>query len=219
MPYTTNVPGTTITAAYGNANIRDQVITPFASSAARASAISSPIEGMLSYLSDTDRLDAYDGSAWTLATFAASLQYARRTANQSVTSSTTLVDDDTFQFTVRANAVYELRALISYVAATAGDLKIGWSGPAGAAFDWQVGGPPSTAASNVESVYYGSNNLAGTDIVGGAGVSGMSCRPSGILVVAGTAGTFKMQFAQGTSSATATTIASGATFATLTRLA
>lgn len=65
MPYTTNVPGTTITAAYGNANIRDQVVTPFAGTAARTSAVASPVDGMVSYLSDSPkRLEIYDGSTW-----------------------------------------------------------------------------------------------------------------------------------------------------------
>jgi len=64
MPYTTLVTGTTITASWANANVRDQVVTPFASAAARTSAISSPVEGMVSWLSDVNALEAFDGSAW-----------------------------------------------------------------------------------------------------------------------------------------------------------
>lgn len=64
MPYTTNVSGTTITAAWGNANVRDQVVTPFATVAARTSAITSPVEGMISTLADNDVADLYDGSTW-----------------------------------------------------------------------------------------------------------------------------------------------------------
>lgn len=54
MPYTTNVAGTTITASYANANIRDQVVTPFASTSARDSAITSPVVGMVVYISSND---------------------------------------------------------------------------------------------------------------------------------------------------------------------
>jgi len=54
MPYTTNVAGTVITASYGNANIRDQVVTPFASTGARDAAIASPVIGMLEYISSND---------------------------------------------------------------------------------------------------------------------------------------------------------------------
>lgn len=65
MPYTTVVVGTTIMASWANTNVRDQVITPFASSAARSSAISSPIEGMMSVLTDGNRADIYNASSWS----------------------------------------------------------------------------------------------------------------------------------------------------------
>lgn len=64
MPYTTIVAGTSITASWANASVRDQVVTPFASTAARTSAVSSPVEGMLSAITGDDRLEAYTGSAW-----------------------------------------------------------------------------------------------------------------------------------------------------------
>ncbi len=62
MPYTTIVSGTTITTAWANANVRDQVITPFADNSARASAISSPVTGQHVYITGTNRLEAYTGS-------------------------------------------------------------------------------------------------------------------------------------------------------------
>lgn len=64
MSYTTVVPGTAITASWANANVRDQVITPFATATARDSAVTAPIEGMVCYLSDTDELWEYMGTAW-----------------------------------------------------------------------------------------------------------------------------------------------------------
>jgi hypothetical protein len=64
MPYTTNVAGTTITAAWGNANVRDQVITPFASASARDAAITSPVAGMYADVADIGVLTRYSGSAW-----------------------------------------------------------------------------------------------------------------------------------------------------------
>lgn len=63
MPFTTVVSGTTITAAWGNV-VRDQVVTPFASASARTSAVTTPVEGMLSFLADVNRFDYYDGAAW-----------------------------------------------------------------------------------------------------------------------------------------------------------
>ncbi len=62
MAYTTVVAGTTITAAWGNA-VRDQQVSTFASVAARTSAVTSPVEGMLTVTIDTNSIDAYSGSA------------------------------------------------------------------------------------------------------------------------------------------------------------
>ena len=64
MPYTTLVAGTTITAAWANANVRDQGIPVFATAASRDSAVTSPIEGMHAYTSDTNTLWFYTGTVW-----------------------------------------------------------------------------------------------------------------------------------------------------------
>src|SRR5262245_7425374 len=64
MPRTTLVAGTTITASWANANVRDQVVTPFASAAARDSSWTSPIEGAYAHLNDTNFLTHYNGTVW-----------------------------------------------------------------------------------------------------------------------------------------------------------
>jgi hypothetical protein len=52
-----------LTAADVNTNLMDQAVMSFAGTAARGSAIPSPVEGMVSYLSDVDRLQVYT-TAW-----------------------------------------------------------------------------------------------------------------------------------------------------------
>jgi hypothetical protein len=52
--------------------VRDQVISPFADSSARTTAITSPVEGMMSYLTGTDRFEGYNGSAWVRTWWASS---------------------------------------------------------------------------------------------------------------------------------------------------
>jgi len=47
MPYTTINSGDYITSDWANTNVRDQVVTPFASTAARTSAITVPVAGMV----------------------------------------------------------------------------------------------------------------------------------------------------------------------------
>jgi hypothetical protein len=210
VPYTTNVPGTTITAAWGNANVRDQVVTPFATALARTSAVSTPISGMVSTRTDAGIVEAYDGTAWQPVAFYPGWLYVRKTADQSVTSSTTLVDDNQLLLSVVANAVYELRMLLIYTAATTGDLNMTFTGPAAATLDWNVGGLSGTSATNPDGVtWWGANTIGGNDSVGGAGATNMVARPSGVLITAGTAGTFKLRWAQAASSGTATTIKTG----------
>jgi hypothetical protein len=68
MAFTTIVTGTTISSSWANADVRDQVIVPFASTAARSSAITSPVIGQCSTLTTnttTEGLYQYNtAGAW-----------------------------------------------------------------------------------------------------------------------------------------------------------
>jgi hypothetical protein len=57
--------GDVLTAALANGYLASQTVMVFASSAARTSAITSPQEGMISFLKDTDTLQFYTGAAWS----------------------------------------------------------------------------------------------------------------------------------------------------------
>lgn len=93
--YQTAVTGTTITAAWGN-NVRDGLVTTFASSAARTSAVPSPPAGFPSYLSDVKIVNIFDGTSHA----PVQQEYignTTRTANSSaITSTETVVDSVTF---------------------------------------------------------------------------------------------------------------------------
>lgn len=56
--------GDILTAAYANGYLASQTVMVFADSAARTAAITSPQEGMFSYLKDTNITQYYSGSAW-----------------------------------------------------------------------------------------------------------------------------------------------------------
>jgi hypothetical protein len=129
--------------------------------------------------------------------------FVRKTLESSATSDTTLDDDTELQLVVAANCVYEMWAHIIYEAASAGDLKLAWNGPAGATLDWVANGVASdqglTGAPFVGALSIGD---AGAVILGGAGAGVPEvAQPRGILIV-GTGGTFKARTAQGTSNAT-----------------
>ena len=81
--------GEVLAAADVNSFLMDQTVMSFASSAARGSAIATPVEGMVSYLEDSDLLSIYDGSAWktSLAPTGSILQVLMGTTD--VTTSTT----------------------------------------------------------------------------------------------------------------------------------
>ena len=65
--YRTFGAGEVLTAANVQTYLMDQVIPVFASSTARDAAITSPSEGQHCFLSDTDALQYYTGSAWVAA--------------------------------------------------------------------------------------------------------------------------------------------------------
>lgn len=88
MPYTTCVAGTVITAAWANANIRDQAVTPFVDAAARDAAITSPVEGMVAYLRDVDYHTTYLGGNWVALNHA----FAATVAASETTTSTSFTD-------------------------------------------------------------------------------------------------------------------------------
>jgi len=65
--YRTFGAGEVLTASNVQTYLMDQAIPVFASSTARDAAITSPSEGQHCFLSDTDALQYYTGSAWIAA--------------------------------------------------------------------------------------------------------------------------------------------------------
>jgi hypothetical protein len=56
--------GSVLQASEVNENLMQQAVATFSNSAARTAAITSPVEGQLTYLLDTDRFEWWSGSAW-----------------------------------------------------------------------------------------------------------------------------------------------------------
>lgn len=133
--------------------------------------------------------------------------YKVKSANESVTSSTVLQNDDQLFVSVAANASYILDCWFQYTAAAAGGLKLDWSVPSGAAcsttnFGVNFGGVLTDY--NVVVTAAGS-----TRSVGGNGAVVMSCQPRGYVTVGSTSGNVQLRWAQDTSNGTATTILTG----------
>jgi hypothetical protein len=56
--------GSVLNASEINENLMNQVTSVFSNAAARTAAITSPVEGQMTYLEDADRLELYSGSGW-----------------------------------------------------------------------------------------------------------------------------------------------------------
>ena len=64
LGYIELVTGDVLTASIANGYLASQTVMVFADAAARTTAITSPQEGMVSYLKDTNATEYYSGSAW-----------------------------------------------------------------------------------------------------------------------------------------------------------
>lgn len=138
--------------------------------------------------------------------FLTNINFARKTTNQSVTSSTTNVADLQLFVPVQANAIYVVKCVLNYTGSTAGDMKALFRVPTGGTFSGMgtiliVG---AASQQDIQTLPYGLVSetwgcLGGTSY-------GMV---DGLLITSGTAGDFAIDWAQNTSSATATTIQVG----------
>ncbi|KDN84371.1 hypothetical protein [Kitasatospora cheerisanensis] len=130
-------------------------------------------------------------------------------SDQSVPS-TTMIDATNMSWSVVANAEYIVTGLIGGAGTTNADLKIGWSAPTGADFDWTPTMQPSSGAATVGTVITDRSTIAQTQQLGTIGTgTTMTAIINGSLLVKATAGTFKMQVGQGTSDATASILKAG----------
>jgi hypothetical protein len=130
---------------------------------------------------------------------------AFKPSDQSVASSTTLTNDTALFFAVQAGAQYGWACYLDYEAAGpgTGDIKWHWTLPAGASIRYSVTAQTTAGAANVGTTYAGAN----TPTAGGGGAGNLqSVYMNGALNVSSTAGTMQLQWAQNSSSGTATIV-------------
>lgn len=133
---------------------------------------------------------------------------AYKSADQSVTSSTVLVNDTALVLAVAANSTYFFTAFLDYEGGTQGssDFKMAWSVPASATMRWTRIGLDTAGAVNAGALSDQTSTPAmGTN--GAGNVRGVTLH--GTLNVSSTSGNFQFQWAQNTSSGTATIVHAG----------
>lgn len=133
-----------------------------------------------------------------------------KSADETVTSSTTLQDDDELKFEIGPNEKWLVTFDLIYDAVTAADIKVSVSAPAGASGTMRgLGTVVGVTAANGDG-NFATAALGGTLSYGGAGAGTIvGCRVWGVITADDTAGTVKLQWAQDASNATGTILKAG----------
>jgi hypothetical protein len=154
--------------------------------------------GQVAYRSDLGQLRISDGAAWQHISYAPPFYAAYKPSDDSSTTSTTLKNDAHLLFPgLPINTRWILTSNVWYYADSTADIKVGWSGPAGATLLWNLGGLYNLATGASDVDYHGAQSISGTDVAGGAGAPTppLIMRPSGLLTVGGTSGTLQFRWA------------------------
>lgn len=146
------VPGEVLTAANVQDYLQDQAVMVFASAAARTSALASPTEGMVSYLSDINSLNVYDGSAWVFPNKIVQIVRATSTTQRSTTSTTFVDSNESITITPKSST-----SSILIVATFLGLTVRNASGDARGSYQLTTSG--NTGLSGAEIMLIGSNNF------------------------------------------------------------
>lgn len=134
---------------------------------------------------------------------------ARKQADTSRASTTTTTADPELTFAVEANAVYVWDGWLKYFADPTPDMTIDFTVPTGALGEWSAfaaGQGTTTATVLGYSIRTDSSDVSQPRNIYGTSDADMTAIINGMLRVSSTAGTFSLDWAQGTSSATATVL-------------
>jgi hypothetical protein len=134
-----------------------------------------------------------------------------KATTESVTSSTTLQNDDELFLSVVASATYIMEGFIIHSSPTAGDIQIGFTGPSGATLSWGGVGAAtvSTSSAAATEMELRARSISQPLQLGGQASAGTTALIGGTLITSSTAGTLQLQFAQFVSDASASQVRVG----------
>lgn len=147
------------------------------------------------------------GLAWATPSAGATVKTVRKSSDQSVTSSTTVVNDSQLKFAVAANETYIFEAwLYTYAADGTPDIKVTFTGPSGSTVLW----------SSSQVIFNAGGSTTLTVVSAGATTADLfvdanfrAIQLYGTILNSTTAGDLQFQWAQNTSSANSTTVKAG----------
>jgi hypothetical protein len=130
-----------------------------------------------------------------------------KTADETVTASTVMQNDDILSLPVEANTRYALTLCLMFNAPATPDLKIGWAYPSGTTLKWHRESTGVTGATKLADA------LVETDIepIAGDGADDVFVI-QGLVTVGSTAGNVTFQWAQNVSDASGTIVRAGSWF-------
>lgn len=141
--------------------------------------------------------------------------YVIKTGTQTVTSSTTLVNDSDLFFPVVANGQYEFELHLRFGALLAAGIKLAWTAPAGTSMNVSYGGPGTanvaeTNANTTEMkwVVHGHTTSAPFTSPRNTAASQTWLMAQSLFTAGATAGNIQLQWAQNVSNATGTIVQS-----------
>lgn len=149
-------------------------------------------------------------TALDLNTYLIQQQHVVKPSNESVTSSTTLQNDDHLALPMSANTIYFIQGMFIISGAEAADMAFRWSVPSGAVFNWvsDTLGSSATASATgqVSRTSQGNTNQPAFGLIAG----NITVVPfKGLIVVGSTGGVLRATWAQNVSSGTATIMREG----------
>lgn len=169
--------------------------------------------GQVAYFTDTDVFiyAKADGTKVNLLSgLGGPTAYVRKPADEQVTSSTTLQNDDHLTLPLAASATYAIEGYVKYSQALAGSastgIRAGWTTPASSTMSWSARG----TSSPVDPTGYETTASAGTatrDMAANSGVT-MTFSPIGEITTVG-AGNLVLRWCQIASNGTPTIVRAG----------
>lgn len=136
--------------------------------------------------------------------------HVRKTAAETVTSSTALQNDDHLLFAIGASEIWGVQCFLFCSGATTGDIKFAWSVPSGATGTFGGIGPTTSQAQSAtitDVLLPVQSTLATAEAFGVTSGGGVSILLWATIVNSTNAGTVNLQWAQQTSDGTATQVA------------
>lgn len=131
--------------------------------------------------------------------------FARKAITENISSSTSLHDDADLKLTLPANATYHATILLRMASQTTVDVATSFVGPAGCSFNYVTNGIVTAGASFSDDLV-GTFGIGSTVTYGGLGGTTSPAIIEGLVTMAATAGVFKLQWAQGVSNASGTSM-------------